>query len=71
MTDVTWLGFDWEGLYYASDYFHQLHDWAVQLIKAGKAYVDDLSADEMREIAARSLAREKRARIAIARWKKI
>jgi glutaminyl-tRNA synthetase len=49
MTDVKWLGFEWEGLYYASDYFQQLHDWAVQLIKAGKAYVDDLSADEIRK----------------------
>ena len=48
MTDVRWLGFEWEGLYYASDYFQQLHDWAVQLIKTGKAYVDDLSADEIR-----------------------
>ena len=47
--DVRWLGFDWgEHLYYASDYFHQLYDWAVDLIKAGKAYVDDLSADEIR-----------------------
>jgi glutaminyl-tRNA synthetase len=49
MTDVRWLGFEWEGLHYASDYFQQLHDWAVQLIKAGKAYVDDLSADEIRQ----------------------
>ena len=48
--DVHWLGFDWEGrLFYASDYFDQLYDWAVQLIKAGKAYVDDLSAEETRE----------------------
>lgn len=48
--DVRWLGFDWEDrLFYASDYFDQLYEWAVQLIKAGKAYVDDLSADEMRE----------------------
>ncbi len=48
--DIRWLGFDWgEHLYYASDYFHQLYDWAVHLIKAGKAYVDDLSADEIRE----------------------
>ncbi len=48
--DVRWLGFDWgEHLYYASDYFEQLYDWAVDLIKAGKAYVDDLSADEIRE----------------------
>jgi glutaminyl-tRNA synthetase len=48
--DVRWLGFDWgEHLYYASDYFAQLYDWAVYLIGAGKAYVDDLSADEIRE----------------------
>ena len=49
MADVKWLGFEWDGLYYASDYFQQLHDWAVQLIKTGKAYVDDLSADEIRK----------------------
>ncbi len=48
--DVRWLGFDWgERLYYASDYFEQLYGWAVQLIRAGKAYVCDLSADEMRQ----------------------
>ena len=48
--DVRWLGFDWgEHLYFASDYFEQLYDWAVYLIGAGKAYVDDLSADEIRE----------------------
>ena len=47
--DVRWLGFEWEGLHYASDYFDQLYDWAVQLIKAGKAYVDDLNADEIRQ----------------------
>jgi glutaminyl-tRNA synthetase len=48
--DVRWLGFDWgEHLYYASDYFDQLAEWAEQLIRAGKAYVDDLSADEIRE----------------------
>ena len=48
--DVRWLGFDWEDrLFYASDYFEQLYEWAVQLIKEGKAYVDDLSADEIRE----------------------
>src|SRR6202051_1502962 len=46
--DVRWLGFDWDGLYYASDYFDQLYDWAVKLINDGKAYVDDLSADEIR-----------------------
>jgi len=50
MNDIHWLGFDWQDrLYFASGYFEQLYDWAVQLIKAGKAYVDDLSADEIRE----------------------
>src|ERR1700675_62973 len=48
MADVRWLGFDWGShLYYASDYFQQLYDWAVQLIRAGRAYVDDQSAEEM------------------------
>ena len=47
--DVEWLGWKWEGLYYASDYFDQLYEWAIQLIKAGKAYVDDLSAEEVRQ----------------------
>jgi glutaminyl-tRNA synthetase len=48
--DVRWLGYDWgEHLYYASDYFEQLYAWAVQLVEAGKAYVDDLSGDEIRE----------------------
>jgi glutaminyl-tRNA synthetase len=47
--DVRWLGFEWENLCYASDYFGQLYEWALQLIKAGKAYVDDLSADEIRQ----------------------
>jgi glutaminyl-tRNA synthetase len=48
--DVRWLGFDWEDrLFYASDYFEQLYQWAVQLIKAGKAYVCDLSAEQIRE----------------------
>jgi glutaminyl-tRNA synthetase len=49
MADVRWLGFEWDGLYYASDYFDQLYEWAVQLIRAGKAYVCDLTAEEMRE----------------------
>ncbi len=47
--DVRWLGFDWgEHLYFASDYFAQLHAWAIRLIEAGKAYVDSQSAEEMR-----------------------
>ncbi|MFH0974803.1 MAG: glutamine--tRNA ligase/YqeY domain fusion protein [Spirochaetota bacterium] len=50
MEDVKWLGFDWgKHLYYASDYFDKLYEYAVQLIKEGKAYVCDLNADEMRE----------------------
>ncbi len=48
--DVRWLGFDWgEHIYFASDYFERLHDYAVELIKAGKAYVCSLSADEIKE----------------------
>ena len=48
--DVRWMGFDWEDReYYASDYFEQLFEYALQLIKAGKAYVDSLSADEIRQ----------------------
>ena len=47
--DVQWLGFQWDGMYYASDYFDQLYDWACLLIKKGKAYVCDLTSDQMRE----------------------
>src|SRR5215472_2631710 len=47
--DVEWLGWKWDGLYYASDYFDQLYEWAIQLIKAGKAFVCDLSAEEVRQ----------------------
>ena len=47
--DVRWLGFDWgEHLYFASDYFERLYDWAEHLVREGKAYVDDLSPDEIR-----------------------
>jgi glutaminyl-tRNA synthetase len=50
MNDVRWLGFDWgEHLYHASDYFEQLYQWAEQLIRAGRAYVDDQTAEQMRE----------------------
>lgn len=50
MEDVRWLGFDWgDRLFFASDYFQQMYDYALHLIKAGKAYVDSLSADEIRE----------------------
>jgi glutaminyl-tRNA synthetase len=47
--DVRWLGFEWDRLCYASDYFDQLFAWAVQLIQSGNAYVDDLTAEEIRQ----------------------
>ena len=47
--DVRWLGFDWDNLHFASDYFEQLYEFAVHLIREGKAYVDSLSADEIRQ----------------------
>ena len=50
LNDIRWLGYDWEDrLYYASDYFGQLYEWAIVLIKDGLAYIDDLSQEEMRE----------------------
>jgi len=50
MEDIRWLGFNWEDrLYYASGYFDQLYEYAVKLIKKGKAYIDDLSAEQIRE----------------------
>src|SRR3990172_538758 len=49
-SDVKWLGFDWEEReFYASDYFEKLYEFAVKLIKKGKAYVDELTADQIRE----------------------
>ncbi len=50
LEDVRWLGFQWDELRYASDYFDQLYEWALKLIRDGKAYVDDLSAEEIREL---------------------
>lgn len=47
--DIRWLGFEWDELHYASDYFEQLYDWAVQLIRDGLAYVCDLSGEEIRK----------------------
>jgi len=49
MEDVRWLGFDWASVHYASDYFDQLYEWAIQLIKRGLAYVDDQSLEEIRK----------------------
>ena len=47
--DIRWLGYDWaDRLYFASDYFGQLYDWAVELVKKGKAFVCDLPAEEIR-----------------------
>jgi glutaminyl-tRNA synthetase len=48
MDSVRWLGFEWEGLFYASDYFPQLYQWALQMIRDGTAFVCDLSAEEVR-----------------------
>lgn len=47
--DIKWLGFDWAAEYYASDYFDQLYEWAVELIKKGLAYVDDQTQEQIRE----------------------
>ncbi len=47
--DITWLGYKWANELYSSDYFHQLYDWAVEMIKDGKAYVDSQSSEEMAE----------------------
>ena len=49
MEDVRWVGFHWDGLYYASDYFEQLYEWAVALVKKGKAFVCDLTPDKVAE----------------------
>ncbi len=49
MRDVQWLGFQWHELRFASDYFHQFYEWALELIDSGKAYVDSQSADEIRD----------------------
>jgi glutaminyl-tRNA synthetase len=49
MDNVRWLGFEWDGLFYASDYFGQLYQWALQMIREGKAFVCDLSAEEVRK----------------------
>jgi glutaminyl-tRNA synthetase len=49
INDVRWMGFDWDRLCYASDYFQQLYDWAIELIQSGKAFVCDLTAEQIRE----------------------
>jgi glutamyl/glutaminyl-tRNA synthetase len=68
---VQWLGFHWSGdVRYSSDYFDQLHNYAVELISKGLAYVDELSADEIREYRGTLTRRVKTARIAIVRLKR-
>ena len=49
MEDVRWLGFEWDELCHASDYFPQLYEYAIHLIKNGKAYVEELNAEQIRE----------------------
>ncbi len=70
--DVRWLGFQWQGeVRWASDYFEQLYDFAVELIKQGKAYVDDLSAEEMREYRGTLTIPANPVRTASVRWPRI
>jgi glutaminyl-tRNA synthetase len=65
------VGYHWDGLYYASDYFDQLYEWAIQLIKAGKAYVEDFSVDEIREYRGTLTRLARRVRLAAALFHKI
>ena len=68
---MQWLGFNWSGdICYSSDYFDQLYAYAVELINKGLAYVDELSADEIREYRGTLTAPGKTARSAIAAWKR-
>ena len=70
--DVRWLGFDWgRHIYFASDYFERLYEWAEHLIGGGKAYVDDLSPDEMREYRGTLTEAGRTAPTGSAAWKKI
>ena len=68
--DIQWLGFQWDNLYYASDYFDFLFDCAIKLIKKGKAFVCELTPEEMRAYRAPSPSRAKRAPTATAPWRK-
>ena len=69
--NVHWLGFQEDGIFYASDYFGQLYEWAQKMIQEGKAYVCDLSAEEVRHIAEPSPKAAKKASTATAPSKKI
>ena len=69
--DVKWLGGDFgDRIFYASEYFGQLYEWAVQLIRAGKAYVCDLTADQVREQRGTLTEPGQESPIATARWKR-
>lgn len=70
LEDIKWLGFQWDNIYYASDYFQQLWDFAVRLIKEGKAYIDEQSSEEIAAQRARQLNQENRALIVIGQLKK-
>lgn len=69
--DVAWLGYEWDGMFFASDYFEEMYNRAVLLINKGKAYVDDLTADEIREYRGTLTAPGKESPTAIAQLKKI
>ena len=72
MEDVRWLGFDWEDrLFYASDYFEKLHEFAIQLIKEGKAYVDDQMLKPLAAKKVHQPGRELKVRSETVQWKKI
>ena len=72
MEDVRWLGFDWDDrLYFSSEYFDQLYEYAVRLIQKGNAYVDALSPQQIRDIGERSLSLDGTVPIEIGRSKKI
>ena len=70
--DVKWLGGDFgDRIFYASDYFQQLYDWAIELIKKGKAFVCDLTSDQVRKRAGRSPSQARTVPIATGAWRRI
>ena len=68
--DVSWLGFEWASECYASDYFQQLYDWAVELIKNGKAYVDSQSSEEIASQKGLQRNQGKKVRTVVVPWKR-
>ena len=71
LEDIKWLGFQWDNIYYASDYFQQLWDFAVRLIKEGKAYIDEQSSEEIAAQKARQQSQGSPVLIATGRLKKV